>query len=142
MGYDTSRYNYVHGKNLATMTDRSLAGNTKSTKGSKVTDSGVYEIEFSYSVSKGNTIADTDPHFYIGFGVFVSDTTTAIANKALVRLGADNTASQAYSNQRAVKVWVTKTDNTELDFMGALETSLTTWSIYNINAVAKKIADI
>lgn len=142
--HETSRYSYIHEQNLATMVNLTLAGDTtKTVRGSKVKDSGVYEIEFIYSVRNIDTTTASSPHFYIGFGTFVDKLTTGVTHNTLVRLGADNnTSAQSYPNQRAVKVWLVKTNDTEMDFMCSEGSALTTWFMYNINAVAKKIADI
>lgn len=142
---ETTRANYVYEKNLATIVDVHLSGDTtKTAKGSKIKDSGVYEIEFSYSVRKSDlTATPSNPHFFIGFGDFVDKLGTIITHKTLVRLGADNNmATQNFPNQRAVKVWVVKPDDTEMDFMCSESASTANWAMYNINAVAKKIADV
>ena len=142
MGYTTKSNNYVLGKNLATMEDISLANTTTFAKGSKVIDSGVYEITFSYSVRRSDTTNSGNPHFKIGFGTWTNNTNGTWTNETMVRLGADNTASQNYPNQREVTLWVTKTSDTELNFMCSETAATDKWWMYNINAVAKKIADI
>lgn len=144
MGFVTGvNENYIHGKNLATMVNRELAGTVTHVKGSKVKDAGVYEITFVYSVRKEDTTnATTNANFYIGFGTLTNSTSGSFNNVAMVRLGADNVASSVYSNQASVTVWVLKTNELELDFMCKEAMATTTWRMYNINAVAKKIADI
>ena len=143
MGFITSQFDYVLGKNLATMQDLSIAGDTKNyTVGSKVIDKGVYEITFSYSVRKADTTATANPHFYIGFGSRTSDTSGSYTDKTLVRLGADNPAAQSYPVQGAITVWVTKTTDDEIHFMCSEISSTSNWWMYNINACARKIADI
>lgn len=140
MGFTTTAFTYKHGVNMATMVNKSLIGTDIYTKGSKVKDKGLYEIEFSYSVRKADTTGTGNPHFYIGFGTLVTTTSGSMSDDTLIRLGADNTASQSYPNQRSVKVWLEKTDDTELDFMCRLNNT-TSWYMYNINASARKIAD-
>ena len=142
MGYITKSNNYVLGKNMAVMEDLSLVSNKNYTIGSKITDSGVYEITFSYSVRKADTTSTGSPHFFIGFGTLISNTSGSYVNETIIRLGADNTASQNFPNQREVTVWVTKTTDVELDFMCSEAVTPNLWFMYNINAVAKKIADI
>ncbi len=142
MTTSTIRNDYVHGKNLATMVGKSLAGANTYANGSKITDRGVYEITFNYSLLKSNTTGNSNPHFFIGFGIFTSNTAGSFNHATLIRLGADNTASSDYPNQAPVTVWVVKTDDVEMDFMCKENASISNWNMYNVNAVAKKIADV
>jgi len=142
MGFETSQFDYILGENLATMENANITGGSEYAKGSKVSDKGVYEITFSYSVRNSDTTAAGNPHFYIGFGTYVGTKTASFFNNTVVRLGADNTATQSFPNQRSVTVWVTKTDEAIRDFLCGEGVSNANWYMYNINAVAKKIADI
>ncbi len=143
MATSTIRNDYVLGKNLALMVNANRTGTTSVyVKGGKVKDIGVYEITFTYSVRKDDATTAGNPHFYIGFGTFTDGVTGSYSVSTLVRLGADNTAVHNYPNQRAVTVWVVKTDDTERDFMCSENSSKSTWYMYNINACARKIADI
>ncbi len=142
MGFVTSQFDYKLGDNFAIIRDGNLTGSRDYIKGGKVKDKGVYEITFVYSVRKSDAPATGNPHFNIGFGTFTSSSDSSYSYNTLVRLGADSTASQNYPNQRSVTVWVTKDDDVELDFLCSEKSSRETWYMYNIGAVAKKIADI
>lgn len=145
MGFITSQFDYVLGKNLATMEDKSLTGSSTYAIGSKIKDKGVYEITFSYSVRSADTTISSNPHFFIGFGVYVSSTSASWTNKTLVRLAFPNKngdVNQSYPFQMEHTVWVTKTTDAIIDFMCNEQQTGTSVYFYNINAVAKKIADI
>ena len=141
MGFITSQFDYKLDKNLATMQNVALVTHTH-VKGSRIKDSGVYEIEFSYSTNGALSQVAANARLAIGFGQFVSNTSANFNDVTIVRLGVDNDAPQQYPNQRAVKVWVTKTTDVEMDFICTEGSPSSQWSMYNINACAKKIADI
>lgn len=144
MGFITSQFDYVKGKNIATIENNSLASTTTYTTDGKITDNGVYEITFSYSVRASDTVTGSSPHFYIGFGTYTDATTGTFNNATLVRLAfpnKDGDVNQDYPFQMEHTVWVTKTLDGELDFMCSEKAATGVW-MYNINAVAKKIADI
>lgn len=142
MTTSTIRDNYVHGKNLATVINGSLTTNP-CIGGSKVRDSGVYEITMTWSLRSSDVSTGANPHLYIGFGTFVNNQSTANpTHHTLVRPGATNTnTTQNYPYQGEIKCWVVKPDDVEMDFF-MTESIATTWYMYNINAVAKKIADL
>lgn len=140
MGYTTKSNSYVLGKNLGIIEDKAVQNLTTFNKGSKVTESGVYEITFSYAVRNTDTTSTGSCFFYIGFGTYISTASGSWLHKGRAMLSADNQATQDFANQRPVTISVTKTTDVELDFMCQTNTDI--WDIYNIHAVAKKIADI
>ncbi len=143
MGFVTNgNENYVHGKNLATIVNGSFITNS-CFKGGKVKDSGVYEITYTWSLRNSDVTAGANPHLYVGFGPYVSNTSIIRPTyHTLVRLGATNTnVAQYFPYQGEVKCWVVKGDDVEMDFL-MIEPIETDWYIHNINAMAKKIADI
>jgi hypothetical protein len=143
MTTSTIRQGYVHGKNLATMVEQTIAGVWNNYAcGSKITDKGVYEITFSYSIPKAHVTIGGAPLFYMGFGVYRTPLDATFIHKTHVGLGANNAASQEYPNQAPITVWVVKTDDVEMDFICFEGSAIPYWHMHNLNAVAKKIADI
>lgn len=144
MGFITSQFDYVLGKNLAIMQNVELTGDRTFAVGSKIKDKGIYEITFSYSVRKADTLLASNPHFYIGFGAYVNGTTGNYNSSALVRLAFPNKEDdvhQLYPFQMQHTVWLMKENDNEYDFMCKESSAVEVWML-NINAVAKKIADI
>lgn len=130
---------YKKGVNFNSIEDwDAVEGQNYTSKSASISELGVYEIKFEFSVQTTDATTPFNPHLYVNIGLWDSPTLAyAIDSRVLVRLSTPNT-SQNYPLQPAVTVYITNTVEGVRDIFFSHNHPA---HLYNINGYIKKVAD-